>query len=151
MTRRKQGGFTLIELLVVIGILAVLLAIVLVAINPDRQFKQANDTQRKSDVNTILNAVSQYMADYKGDITGLGIPTGTPEQIDSTNSADLCAALVPTYVAALPVDPTAGSGAAVSTCSGTWNTGYTIVQGASGRVTVAAPSAQIESVISVTR
>ncbi len=152
--RTPVGGFTLIELLVVIGILAVLLAIVLVAINPDRQFKQANDTQRKSDVNAILNAISQYMADNKGDITALGIPTGTAEVIDSTNSADLCTALVPTYIAALPVDPTSGSGAAVAVCSGsgvTWNTAYTVVQNTAGRITVAAPGAQIESVISVTR
>jgi prepilin-type N-terminal cleavage/methylation domain-containing protein len=52
-----RKGFTLIELVVVIGILAVLLTIVLVAINPARQFKQANDTKRRSDVNAILNAV----------------------------------------------------------------------------------------------
>ncbi|MDQ5951176.1 MAG: hypothetical protein QG639_453, partial [Patescibacteria group bacterium] len=40
---RSKHGFTLIELLVVIGILAVLLAITLVAINPARQFAQANN------------------------------------------------------------------------------------------------------------
>jgi len=64
--KNLQKGFTLIELLVVIGILAILLAIVLIAINPAKQFGQANDTKRASDVNTILNAINQYMADNKG-------------------------------------------------------------------------------------
>src|SRR3990167_4308182 len=72
-----KHGFTLIELLVVIGILTVLLAIVLIAINPAKQFAQANNTQRRSDVNSILNAIHQYAADNKGIITALGIPTGT--------------------------------------------------------------------------
>ena len=68
---KNQKGFTLIELLVVIGILAVLLAITLIAINPARQFSLANNTKRSSDVNAILNAVNQYMADHKG-----ALPTG---------------------------------------------------------------------------
>ena len=72
---KLQKGFTLIELLVVIGILAVLLAITLIAINPAKQFAQANNTQRSSDVNAILNAINQYMADNKG-VLPAGIPTG---------------------------------------------------------------------------
>ncbi len=53
----KQSGFTLIEILVVIGIIAILAAVVIIAINPARQFAQARDTQRQSNTNTILNAV----------------------------------------------------------------------------------------------
>src|SRR5260221_2862136 len=96
--KNLQKGFTLIELLVVIGILAILLAIVLIAINPARQFAQANNTKRQSDVNSILNAVNQYMADNKG-----ALPTGTGYTIDSTptfigstavTEVNLCTALV---------------------------------------------------------
>src|SRR5689334_22363540 len=71
-----ERGFTLIELLVVIGILAVLLAITLIAINPAKQFSQANNTKRRSDVNAILNAIDQYAADNKGSL---------PTNINTTN------------------------------------------------------------------
>ncbi len=64
--KRKQSGFTLIELLVVIGILSVLFAITLIAINPSRQFSQANDAKRSSDVSAILNAISQYQVENQG-------------------------------------------------------------------------------------
>src|SRR3990167_1824527 len=111
MRRRLNSGFTLIELLVVIGVLTVLLAIVLVAINPTRQFQQANDTQRRSDVNAILNAIHQYGVDNKGSLPA-GIPTVTPAVIGSDTAGgevDLCSDLVTKYLAHLPLDATAGT------------------------------------------
>jgi len=135
---QTKKGFTLIELLVVIGILAVLLTITLVAINPAKQFEQSNDTKRRSDVNTILNAVNQYMADNKGVVPP---QITTVEQEISDTAANLCAVLVPTYIASLPVDPSVGDGAAIDEagCAGTYATGYTIIKSATnGRITVSA-------------
>lgn len=153
---KVQKGFTLIELLVVIGILAVLLAITLIAINPARQFAQANNTKRSSDVNAILNAVHQYAVDNNGTMPATIPTTATAISNALTN---FCTNLIPAYIAALPSDPTAGTGTAanganVATCTGTWGTGYTIQStGASGgnRITVTAPSAELSEVISVTR
>ncbi len=151
-----KRGFTLIELLVVIGILAILLAITLIAINPARQFQQANDTKRSSDVNAILNAVGQYAADNRGSlpagITAVAKPIAGDAAAPAT-VANICAALVPQYIAALPVDPTTGTGSPITEagCAGDYTTGYTIVTSATdNRVTVSAVG-QITNPITVTR
>lgn len=151
--RRRSGGFTLIEILVVIGILAVLLAITLIAINPAKQFSQANNTKRRSDVNSILNAVNQYAADNKGNITALNIPSGTAAVIgDGTGQIDLCDVLVPKYIAALPVDPLTNNGTPVDSCAAAYDTNYTIVQSQNDqRITVSAPAAELSESIFVTR
>ena len=135
-----QKGFTLIELLVVIGILAILLSIVLIAINPARQFGQANDTKRTSAVTQILNAVGAYAADNKG-LLPTGITTTAAEI--SNVGANLCSVLIPNYMPALPTDPSLNIADVASPCPTTYSTGYNIVKDASGRVTVSAPSTEI--------
>ena len=152
---KNQGGFTLIELLVVIGILAVLLAIVLIAINPQQHFQDSNNTKRRADVNAILNAVHQYALKNGGSLPA-GID-GTAKTVTSTAGAsnlDLCSSLVPTYIADLPIDPSTGTESpADSACNdggATYDTQYTITQ-ANNRVTVAAPDAEGGETIEVTR
>ena len=155
-TVQNKKGFTLIELLVVIGILALLLAITLIAINPAKQFMQANDTKRSSDVNAILNALNQYAADHKGQLpAGIG---ASATAIASVGGVDLCADLVTEYLAALPTDPTTGSaatvvGAPVTVCASAYATGYSVSRSATNnRLTVTATSEVAPAVpISVTR
>jgi prepilin-type N-terminal cleavage/methylation domain-containing protein len=143
---KNQKGFTLIELLVVIGILAILLAIVLIAINPARQFGQANNTRRTSDVTQILNAIGAYAADNAGKL---------PTALTTTaqDASFVCAAIVPTYIPSLPVDPTVNAGAAYTTCpaAAAGATGYTVVKDATNHVTVTATTTDNSAVISATR
>jgi len=111
---KTQKGFTLIEILIVIGIIAILAAVVIVAINPARQFAQARNAQRSSNVNTILNAINQYMVENNGTLPanitttateicatgGTGCADATPDLIDlsvlTTNEQ---------YLVSIPVDP----------------------------------------------
>lgn len=152
LSLRSKRGFTLIELLVVIGILAVLLAITLIAINPARQFAQANNTQRSSDVSAILNAVHQYMADHNG-LPPSGITTTSQEIGSGSGKSDLCAALVTQYLAALPRDPQQPvKGPVQEADCGNYTTGYMISASSSNnRITVSAPNAELSASISATR
>jgi len=151
---KNQKGFTLIELLVVIGILAVLLAITLIAINPAKQFAQANNTKRRSDVNAILNAIDQYAADNKG-VLPANIPDTVAGAKDiSDTGADICADLVTKYLAALPSDPQKGSPASQigAPCPATYDSDYYVVKSTTdNRVTVSAHDPELGDSISVTR
>jgi prepilin-type N-terminal cleavage/methylation domain-containing protein len=55
-----QKGFTLVELLVVIGVLGVLAAAVLTAIDPLEQMARGRDAGRKSTVSQLGNAAQAY-------------------------------------------------------------------------------------------
>jgi prepilin-type N-terminal cleavage/methylation domain-containing protein len=153
---KYQKGFTLIELITVVGILAVLLSVVIVAINPARQFAEANDTKRKSDVKAILDAIEHYASDNAGNISLLNITT-TPHHISSTETGlGFCTALVPTYIAALPSDPTRGTGASsngtkVKDCNMEYNTNYSVfIDSSNQRITVHAEG-EITDTITVIR
>lgn len=146
--KKAARGFTLIEILVVIGIIAVLAAIVIVAINPAKQFAQARNTQRESDVNTILNAIGQRMADNKGlypAVTGCAVlPLNATSTIAVSGAALLPATalvdescLTPTYIPSqLPADPSTGTWTSASA----YNTQYNVSVDSVGRVTVCAPN-----------
>ena len=152
--KKSQKGFTLIEILVVIGIIAILAAIVIIAINPARQFAQARNSQRTSNVNAILNAIGQNIADNKGIFTCPSHPyfTGTGVDVGKTAGANIRPCIVPTYMPEIPVDPTAGSNTCVDTTPGdcatnSYDTGYTVATSSTSRYTVCAPGG-VEAAIS---
>jgi type IV pilus assembly protein PilA len=155
---KTKKGFTLLEILLVIAAIGILAAIVLVAINPNRQLAQARNAQRRSDVQTILNAVYQRIIDDAAagsttfrdsipttvsEIYRDGTTAGTTNCIAS--QVNIGTSLVSTYIAAVPQDPTEPT---ASNCSG-----YQIVRDTtSQRITVTALNAELPPVsISITR
>ncbi len=153
---KKNQGFTLIELLVVIGIIGILAAIVLVAVNPGRQFAQARDTQRRSDLYALTNAIYQFAAEHNGNLPDTDMDDATsnfPTVITCIGDTDPCfdladasdfadtETIVPTYIAGLPTDPSTGTPA---------NTQYSVMVDTNGRV-IASGSGELAGVITVTR
>src|SRR3989344_3896937 len=119
---KRTSGFTLIEMLVVIGIIAILAAVVLVAVNPLRQFASARDSQRRSDLYALTNAIYQFAVEHNGKIPSTtttpalaaDIPDCQNPVVYATDGLDagtvtgglnLATVLVPTYIADIPHDP----------------------------------------------
>ena len=168
----SKKGFTLIELLLVIGIIAILASIVIVAINPTRQLGNSRDAQRRTDVNTILNAVYQYAIDNNGVLpttipaqnttttwicAGTGTYNSTGGNCGRTTSGVNLDVLVASgrYLVKIPRDPQAAN-AGKCPGAGAEGTGtgtcYQIFKDVNGRVTVTAPGKeQSTTEIKVTR
>jgi len=143
---KSNQGFTLLEILLVVATIAILAGIVIVALNPNKQLGDTRNSQRRSDVNTILNAVYQYTIDNDG-----VLPTNiTTTQTEICKTGGTCTGLIDLsvltadekYIISMPFDPTGGS---------TNGAGYEIKQSANGRITVVAPDAEQSASISVTR
>ena len=152
---RTHKGFTLIEVLVVIGIIALLSAVVIVAVNPARQFKLARDSQRTSNMNSIVNALHQNMAEHRGSLVCAGTVRTLPlvATVIRTSTVpgyegDIASCIVPDYIGAVPYDPSIiGAYYASST---DYMTGYEIFRDIQGRIT-ASSTGELIPTISVTK
>ncbi len=129
----KDEGFTLIELLIAIGIIAILAAAVIVAINPGQQFAQARDAARESHINTLYNGLISYQVANQGTFSGLSIPQGEENITEICNTGlenpscvgliDLSVLVDQNYITQIPVDP---QGGVSETADGT---GYFVAEG----------------------
>jgi prepilin-type N-terminal cleavage/methylation domain-containing protein/prepilin-type processing-associated H-X9-DG protein len=80
-----RGGFTLVELLVVIGIIALLIAILLPALNRARQAAQRTACAAK--LQQIMVAASVHRADHKDYYPLAGVLTGgQPQELDDSDA-----------------------------------------------------------------
>ena len=143
----RPPGFTLVELLIVIAVIAILASVAFVAIDPATRINDAQNSERWSAVNAVMDAFLEYTIDNDGDyVTGVAAD-GAVHQIASTTdpSCSLCSATQCTdfddlatggYIAALPVDPdTFAEG-----------TGYTLSVATNGIITVTSCGAENETI-----
>lgn len=147
-----KHGFTLIELLVVIALIAILATTVILGMNPARQFAQARNAQRWTHVNSYLKIVHQNRVDNNGVWTCAAgaLPNVATNMGSGPDDYDICDCILPTYARVLAPDPSAPD-AHYNDCDD-YNTGYTIMENATdGRITIAAPAAEVGVAIGVTQ
>lgn len=169
MKKLSAYGFTLIELLVALTIVAILAVSVYAALNPAQRLKDAKDSRRATDVDTILTAVHQSIVDNKGTYPTNFPAAGTKKQLGTGDAitcpdttvgtggfctgvtagctdliADVAQDLIP-YLKTMPIDPVGGTTATAV------KTGYLVERNTSGIVTVTACYTDGTTAISVSR
>ncbi|MEI6191287.1 MAG: LamG-like jellyroll fold domain-containing protein [bacterium] len=167
--KNKSSGFTLLEILLVIGIIAILAGIVIIAINPSKQLAQVRNSQRKSDIKQINNAITQYYIDNSSfpstistttltEVCNTGSVSNTATSTNRVNCATAGLAnlstLVPTYLVSIPTDPTGSSSllSFVPTAYAATNatgTGYKVGVSATKQVLISAPLAELGVTVTV--
>ena len=98
----KKTGFTLVELLIIVSIIAVLIAIVLVVMNPNQTRAKGRDGIRVNDLHSIQSALEVYHADQAD---------GAYPACNSTAASCLYNSSGPlsTYMTEFPADPAQAS------------------------------------------
>lgn len=155
---KRNKGFTLLEILLVVAAIAILAGIVIVAINPGKQLGDTRNAQRRSDVNTMTNAIYQYVIDNNGAFPSAIDSTTASAQVFGTASsgldgtcsatttlgagADVSGDLTPTYIVGIPFDPSSGTAT---------NTDYYVNKDANGRITVGSCDPEQSATIEITR
>lgn len=117
--------------------------------DPAKRLGDARNAQRRSDVNTLLNALYQYAIDNNGTF-----PAGIPEKMSaavevcSTNGPEckdmlqIADSLTKSYLVKIPADPSLKNGVGTS---------YSLFVAANGRITIESMTPENNASISVTR
>ncbi len=141
--------------MVSVSIIAVLIGIFLINVNPAGNLSNSRNFQRQAQLNLILNAISQNIADNNGTFSCSNgvIPTATTTMAATTSISGayhIAPCLVPIYIDSLPFDIGSASAKWVSTSS--YRSAYSILRNATtGRITVLAPYSEGSTTITISR
>lgn len=142
----KKQGISLLEVILVVTALFLLTGITVLAINPGDKLGDKNNTQRRVDIQVVLDAIYQYSVDHGGNPPKTITATSTEICLTGSGCRGLISLSALTldhkYLKNLPVDPDG------ATDNGT---NYFISRSPDGKITISAPRAEKGENISVTR
>lgn len=139
-----NAGFTLLELLLVVAAIGILATIVFAVLSPADTLNKFRDTNRLSNIQAIMSAMSLYAIDNNGDVPNVGDWTEATTlticgNADHNASCDLDFTDLTDdskYLIEVPSDPSADGN----------SSGYTAIISATGVVTISAPNASTGTV-----
>lgn len=103
-------GFTLMELVVVISVVSIIIAALIVVMNPITQFKKGRDSQRRSTLKQLQTAIEQYYDDNGTYPTTVGAYfSSDPTDSYNNNNGNWIPGITPKYMQTLPSDPSGGN------------------------------------------
>jgi type II secretory pathway pseudopilin PulG len=109
----RKGYFTLLEIMPTVSLLAAIAVIVILSLNPKKQFEEARNARRRADLLLLADAISSYAKDKGVGVLG-SLPSSPNPAIEicRAEAASGCyslEALLGVYLDAIPTDPLAPS------------------------------------------
>ena len=153
--KAMRRGLTLIEIMIAVLLIVLLTFVYFIVANPAGQLAGSRNKTRKLDLETLMVAIRQNVADQGNETFSCAagpIPTSTTNMGSAAGSYNIAPCLVPIYLLALPFDPSASS--AYYNSVSDYNTGYSISGNTSGTITtitLSAPHAELNQTVSITQ
>lgn len=139
-------GFSAVEMGICFLVAIVIISVLVFVFNPGKKLAEKRNTQRRTDIQRIVDDVSKYASEHGG-VLPSGIPVskdckGSEFEICKTDAKD-CNGLVKVGgLQTLPEDPKSENKNGV---------GYNLVQNETGRITACAPKAELNESISLSK
>ena len=135
-----KKAFTLLEIMLTITVIGILITVIFVSINPQKQLADTRNSKRKADVLSIYTAISEYRNNNDGKLPDGIISANTNYNIcqigcsETATQIDISTELSP-YLRfnSVPIDPLQSGGVL---------TGYILSVSSQGRVNISAPLAE---------
>jgi prepilin-type N-terminal cleavage/methylation domain-containing protein len=155
--KKNKGGFTLIELLIVIAIIAILVAVIFVILNPLELFSRSRNAQRWVKISELLTSMHVYSINHDGTVpnqsdwtedtnyvlgTGTGCNTTCGATTTEFSCLDLDQLVADKRISEIPRDPRYGTAA---------NTDFWVRRASGTIITVGVCDAELGETIDLTR